>query len=332
MKDTINGLRLGVEIEAEINSLNIKEIECGEYHNAKELFKYWLVEHDGSLSKQRWRSSYTREFKTVTLGNVSYLSAVRQFIKAFKTRTKDKPLKEILDFNNSCGCHIHFSVRGDQNLKNKLLKYEAEELKIIACKHLKKSGFSEDKIEAFKKHYYRDYARKPALGGGRNRYDCLNQNTRGTSTEWRGFNLIMVKTWGELEKALLAAKETVTDFLRNRKGNVNVKVTLPTVRKETNIDGIRTLEEENGEERSYCSVCGEELEPEEDTLCYDCEASSCNSCGEQHTRAELNNHFGDCGSCSQLRQERRDREDREDRERDDAAIQAAVERVRNEEA
>ena len=125
-----NGILLGIEIEMAYNEDNLGYIERDCYHgDGDELFgDYFIAEEDGSLNG----SDYCGETVELISNPVKYKDfelVINDFIYEVKRRYKlhtgkklglKGSLSGIIDFNESCGCHINFSVYQDSAKENNM--------------------------------------------------------------------------------------------------------------------------------------------------------------------------------------------------------------------
>lgn len=221
-------LRLGLEIEAAFDE-RIKPVLVGGYHAGERFGNYWTAERDGSLHASDMHRS-TAEFVSkvltldvlpVALKEFESLMSTRGLIyssmsidEANFSRLSEYELNEVIDFNNSTGCHIHFSLENDPALRTKILQDHEPVLFGIVVNRMKARGIRPDLISTFVDAYYRDYARSISISRGRqDKYNSINFSSRLNTVEWRSFNLRGVKTWSEFQDMITIGVESVLEFV-----------------------------------------------------------------------------------------------------------------------
>lgn len=203
-------VKFGVEIEC----IRDRGKEINRYATLKDDFS---AKADGSLRVMRenqikFSEPYTTEIITkIFTDKKDFLKAIDKFIKRFSNNGKYE-LNEVLDFNKTCGCHIHISLEQKNRgyfLKNshfKLLK-DVREYYFNRVKHSKTK--SKDDILA---HYYRTYAKKVTtrnmLDGERYKEFNFCSDLDGKGLEMRGTNILNVKTWNEFKEQMIILFET----------------------------------------------------------------------------------------------------------------------------
>jgi len=218
----------GVELESEVNGALVS-VQMDGYHgsNAKYLIptsRNWKCERDGSLNCSKFPSGIAVEIISKKAENTAEM---KQMLEEFKTffRTAgggNHELKEILNYNNSMGCHIHFSegkkfkffknmtFRGYMQMRVKFFQL------LDSSKVIPKA--TRDKIKA---HYGRSYSSlltRKDYSNMENRRNEFNFNSEksGNGLEWRSFNILGVETWAEFDEMFRIAFETIEFFCNNR--------------------------------------------------------------------------------------------------------------------
>lgn len=199
----------------ENNNVNIQGYHHGSFHSTAGLSS-WKVETDSSLhSDGEFDKTTVCEFisRLISIDDIS--NAVQELKEFF-----DRPLEEVVAFNSSTGCHVHFSdTAGDsetfvtyhylKKLRNAVMTRVQKELPQV--------------YETFKEQYYRNYAQSV------DKYnEIINKAERSLEfnltdirkgIEWRSFNLVGVKTWEELERMLKIASEEINNVLEEYRSN-----------------------------------------------------------------------------------------------------------------
>jgi len=196
-----NRIKIGVEIECIYNCDNVN-LSVGSWENPQRINKSWSVKPDGSLRTEGvFENENTAEFVTKILGGKkTYNKALKEFQSFFN----GKPLNEVLDFNSSCGNHIHIGLNEKKKYHNKLSWEVFAELRELFFNNIKGSEvLSEDTKQSILNHYFRGYAskiNKTSWNGNRlNRGVEFNRQSEnsGCGIEWRSINLCGVKSWEE---------------------------------------------------------------------------------------------------------------------------------------
>lgn len=202
----VNKFILGLEIELIYNRTKVKTFDIGEYHNGVTFGKYWKVERDGSLRLNgKFSIENSSEFVSRCLkSKKAYFSALKEF-KDFFSSNGLYELKEVLDFNNSTGSHIHIGLK-DKNISKFVHIDELSKIRRLFFKLVKNSNILQEKTkESILKHYFRHYAQKNNDINHldtNNRYKEFNLRSEleGKGFEWRSLNLNGVEYWSEFEE------------------------------------------------------------------------------------------------------------------------------------
>lgn len=206
-------LTVGVEIEVAVpySYVDMLGLEIGGYHYPIPYNHWWSISSDGSLNIQPYRSGWTTmEFvQAASTGKYQFDNAIESFIDIF-------PHDEFrLHFNNSMGCHIHFSLDGKfMNFFN----YHSA----IAVRHRIHDKIAEINpagLAKFQSQYGRYYALKTE--NQKDYYSRLRRGerqvewnlTRGKGMEWRSFNLLGVDSFDMLRDYLYAAWQVLHDVV-----------------------------------------------------------------------------------------------------------------------
>ena len=244
---------LGIEIECEVNTKLIR-VSKDNYHGTHPIRianDYWKAECDGSLRNSKFPMSDTVEFISKKLVSFNNMKTALEEFKAYFSKVKPVPvfsvfgttpqainsedteleLGEILNFNNSMGCHIHFSLDKDYKFK-KLMLYKGYAMARNKFFSLLKSStiIPEDTKAGILKHYSRQYARKLKPNDVKNGYSmdrrtefnlCSERDGRGL--EWRSFNLLGITTWNEFFEMFRIAEEVIKyfDIIKKKLSQIN---------------------------------------------------------------------------------------------------------------
>lgn len=209
-------LRLGLEIEAEYNREYIDRIKTGDYHHPETFTTMWGAERDGSLDVVGFEEGDVVEFTSKVLSAKTFFGALEHFEKKIKSLAgEDLELFDVLNFNSSCGAHIHFSLSEDKTLPIKIIRHQEVLLREIVIKNMKGAAMGDAFITLFDKQYYRSYALSASNNGAKrdNKYNSLNFHTRKNTVEWRSFNLRPVRTWKEFHLMYRVAYNSIIEFI-----------------------------------------------------------------------------------------------------------------------
>ncbi len=211
----------GFEIEGIFNKtvLHKNNLNAQGYHHGRfgtvDSLPSWKIETDSSLdSKGEFRFCEGYEFISRLLAEEDILEALDEI----RDSTNNLPLNKVVKFNDSCGCHIHFSdTKGDsesfttytylRKMRDKVFERIKKELPQI--------------YDSFKGQYYRDYAREitsESINTSERRLE-FNYSSPNKGAEWRGFNLQGVKTWEELRRMFKIATEEIQNMLEDYRRN-----------------------------------------------------------------------------------------------------------------
>jgi hypothetical protein len=200
---TRNRIKLGLEIECCYN-MDLLDFNIGGYHSDRieKIGKNWKICSDSSLCRSRkFDTENTAEFISGILGSkktlINALEEFRSFFKGY-------PLNEVLDFNNSCGNHIHIGLNGDKKYHDKMTFEDFKNLRELFFKQIKDSNnISEETKTKILNQYYRHYSEQIKKENWKNkssnRYMEFNKQSEnsGLGIEWRSINLCGVKNWKE---------------------------------------------------------------------------------------------------------------------------------------
>ena len=246
----------GVELELEYNKILVGYIESASYHsddNRESFGKRWYCEQDGSLECRKWE--YDDGGDTTEIISIPFISSdYRKFLKSFENNLYKRVAKhldistkiarqrykmnDLINFNDSMGCHIHIGVLKDNPLKHVSISgrhsaytFEGERVDInnittynvlnrISKALLKKvkKNFTESFFSNWNEHFYREMS-KPIEQelDKHDRYTEWNFCNRNR-LEFRSFNLLGIKTWKQFYKLFGLAFNTIdAEFSREFK-------------------------------------------------------------------------------------------------------------------
>jgi len=227
----------GVEIEMTYNG-NILKLNKGSYHEDNmehKLSKNFNIETDGSLRVFSEKYNSTTEIVSKPFKVDEWFEVLKEFKDAIIKKSKMDLLGEVIEFNSSCGAHIHFTVLfkmdGLYNFeyKNEDYSFEGKNLfigKFASAKFFRELGDKiKDKVkeqmgEHFYKNwignYYRNFSKKVTEKNiFKKRYIEFNMNCGGGQVEYRSFHLNGVKTWGDFFKMYRIVFETLKQEIYN---------------------------------------------------------------------------------------------------------------------
>lgn len=196
-----NEIKIGIEIECVLNS-KIHHIEKGDYHEGYSIdgLPRWKAEGDSSLSSydefDGWENRV--EFiSDVSYGKKQFIDSLRKFKKFFSKNGKYK-LYEVLDFNASCGSHVHLSIDNFYFDRKVIFAVFPKARKYFFNKVRKSKIESKEDIL---KQYNRSYSREINEDNWKNRdrqteFNFCSEH-EGKGFEWRSINMLNIKTWKE---------------------------------------------------------------------------------------------------------------------------------------
>lgn len=207
---------IGIELES-VFSKNKCTIKKEDYHHGKFGDDLWKLERDGSLNTEG--TSLTNpecgEFISKPFFNVDHLEKGLTQLKGY---FGNRPLDQCLEFNKSCGCHMHFSI--PSNITNKAHYDHYLMMRKYFFRKLKESTVIPDETKKLiKQQYDRSYAKKldRKLWMDKSIRQCefnFGSEKKGAGLEWRSMNTRGVRTWTELEEILKIGFKSVEYFLR----------------------------------------------------------------------------------------------------------------------
>jgi hypothetical protein len=215
-----DALRFGIELECEVNGRE-HQLQRGNYHRGLPLDgdRTWRVEQDSSLRVHKFGdgTGYTAEIVSKILKLSDYKEALKKFEEVL-SKEGTKELNEVLNFNESCGAHIHFSFINHFHPMYKYLPQSCEtrlhDIAMVNVRRLHAQGkISQAVLEKFIANYYRGYAKKWVDGNREGKMVSLNAHKENRTFEWRSFNLTGIETWSEFHAMIDMGVNTVVEFL-----------------------------------------------------------------------------------------------------------------------
>jgi hypothetical protein len=217
-------LQVGLEVECEINRET--DIQVGYYHQGITTDEYWKAENDGSVNVTQ------PNFKSCEfVSKIMTVKDVKKALASIKKRVGDKTdTMKNLRINQSCGAHIHFSVKDTRVLRTGRVVEKQyilyRKLPLKAMEQIRNSTMARVKEElphlheTFKAHYFRSFAKrmtKESYNNSNDRYQEFNFTT-GKAAEWRSFHLHGVRKWSELEQMYAIAIDELEKVLLKELG------------------------------------------------------------------------------------------------------------------
>lgn len=218
-------VKYGVEIECCANT-DIVKVDKDGYHGRNSVLladNYWKSESDGSLRAGDFTHSDSFEFISKTCKDEEELSKALVAFEAYFSDGGKYELNEVLSFNNSTGCHIHFSFDNKKFLFRKLATFNSfMALRNYFLTAIERSSINDIAKNEIKKRYFRSYASKltkagfnNALGDRRKEFNFCSEDN-GTGLEWRSINLTGIKTWAEFKEIFAIIIKSINFFKDNR--------------------------------------------------------------------------------------------------------------------
>ena len=265
-------LLFGIELEIAYNPValygihgrNLLNANIGEYHAGNPISEYWTIENDGSIhtsSKIKKdgsisRFNYTAELVSTPFKHSEFKTVMNDLISNV---FKNKHLFNLLDINDSCGNHVHFSVITSQDKKKVVLRnYEDHIIKTLENTTFKNNTLTHKNIlklrrdlfkmlnDVQKNRYFRHYARKHTLNSFHDgdRYKEVNF-IDNEHYELRSLNFTGVKTWTELISLYEKTFSLLEKHVLNKKGenwklksdDLKTEVSEPEIEKKVLKDG-----------------------------------------------------------------------------------------------
>lgn len=230
---------IGTEIECCLN--NTMGLHIGEYHNGHPIpgLDGWKVEEDGSIEVpddlQEWSDEEDddecpcdpdriddwtpAEFITKKCnGYDEFVEHIAAFRKYFSKNGR-RHLSAVLDFNRSCGCHVHFSIPGKKAYKVLPTKAFVTAREFFLKEIDESKVLSKQNRQIIRERYFRSYSKKTD-DMTRFRYDDkylewnLGSEVHGQGMEWRSLNMGEISTWEEFDEYWHIVLRSIKRFMR----------------------------------------------------------------------------------------------------------------------
>lgn len=208
---------LGIEIETDVVG-GINEEIIGGYHEGEfdinGFGNYWKVEDDGSLDGNEPVEFISRKLE----GKEEFFKALEDFKRSIRAETGLTLLHNSLEFNDSCGCHIHIGSRKGM-FSQKIPFFLLKKMRKKFFKKVEKSqNLSNHTKDSVLRHYFRNYAVETTKRGyyrGSSGEFNVTSERGGKGLEWRSFNLLDVNSWGEFDEMFRIAWDCI-EYLHDK--------------------------------------------------------------------------------------------------------------------
>jgi hypothetical protein len=203
-----SNIKVGVEIECIYNKDKMPILTIGNYGDPKPTkgLAGWKLSHDGSVHTNWLKAEYARsgevEFiSSVAMGKKMFMNYLKDF-KKFVSKNGEQELKDVIVFNSSCGCHVHFSIK-NFTFQHKVWYMQFPKVRKFFFDKVKESNIKDR--AAIIAHYQRNFAKKfqrchmDTRKERRVEFNFLSED-EGTGFELRGINLLGVSTWKEFDE------------------------------------------------------------------------------------------------------------------------------------
>lgn len=214
---------MGIELEGIYNKDSLRSKFGSGYgyrqSNGKIVSDSWMISSDSSLEARGTKFDNYEKAELIQLpriGREGFFDSLQEFKKLFKP---GKELKECVEFNKSCGCHVHFST--NRKIFDRCMFEHVGFLREQLEVNLKKK-LSAPTVKNIMDHYNRSYSSKieeedfekfvTGTCSDRREVNFVSEH-KGKGIEWRAFNLRDISTWEEFDGAMEAMYETVEGFL-----------------------------------------------------------------------------------------------------------------------
>jgi hypothetical protein len=200
--------KFGIEIEAIYNRDILPMLRIGQYHRGARnpQLKGFSIQSDGSLnSMSEFPRNNCAEFVTdVRRTKKGFFQQLHRF-KDYMSRDGKYELKDVVSFNQTCGCHVHVSLVNGKRFYEMFTIEEFFQVRRYFFNQLQRDKvIGSDAKRLIRSHYNREYARvlKRRTSWRHTRSSEFNVYSErdGRGIEWRGFNLRGITTWVEFLK------------------------------------------------------------------------------------------------------------------------------------
>ena len=155
-----------------------------------------------------------------------FTKAINRFINYF-SKNGEYELKEVLEFNKTCGLHAHLSLLDGRKFNQYSFYDSYRKARRYFLKAIENSNINETAKELIKTQYFRHYARRSTRLNiyGSQKYQEFNLGCEfdGVGIEWRSLNCRGVQTWAEFREFMNILHDSITflvdnvlNFKRNR--------------------------------------------------------------------------------------------------------------------
>lgn len=240
VRNKFKKIKIGIEVECILDYEKFQNLDCGGYHNGiklkdkdKKEVDGWKVERDGSVSYgDKFSSGFPVEFvSSVFTSKKEFFAGLRRLVAVISHNGRYE-LKEVMEVNKSCGCHIHLS-KGNRTFAKRVHSFMYKRAKKEFFDMVEASKLPEDTKSAVLSQYYRSYAKKSTdeefkrnrdSGGARGSEWNFQSERNGCGLEWRSFNINRVESWNDFFILMGIAFDVVGSMLNNlsswKKGNL----------------------------------------------------------------------------------------------------------------
>lgn len=205
---TATNIKVGVEIECIYNKDKMPNLTIGHYRDPRPTrgLAGWKLSHDGSVHPNWIEEEYTKtgtvEFiSSIAMGKKMFFNYLNDF-KKFVSKNGEYELKEVMTFNNTCGCHVHFSIK-NFTFQNKVWYMQFPKVRKFHFDKIKASEIKSKNDIII--HYQRSFAKKFQRCHMDTRKERrvefnFHSEDEGAGLELRGVNLRGITTWKEFDE------------------------------------------------------------------------------------------------------------------------------------
>lgn len=200
----MSNIIVGIEIEAIVCQSKHSALDVGHYHSGiiNKGLAGWKVERDASVHPiNDFPTNLPCEFVSSKIfGEKIYQTYLSNF-KKYISKNGNYPLKEVISFNKTCGCHIHFTIK-DFKFQDKVWYMIYPKVRQYFFKRVLESNIKNK--SAIVGHYNRSFAKKFMVTHIKNKERRAEFNfgseDQGKGLELRGINLLQIETWKEFDE------------------------------------------------------------------------------------------------------------------------------------
>ena len=215
-------LYIGIEIETVMKRGVAPSV--GGYRRPTSFCDCWGAGSDSSINRNGMPKGFEvcAEITSEILSNSEetgrnhYRPPVKLALKKLEEHFEGKPMSEVMRFNESCGCHMHFSMPRKKGLiRNLVSPFHTKILFQLFKKRLaaavKNNEIKQATFNKIIKQYYRSFSRNEE--SRESREISLNFTSGLGTVEWRSLNLTGVTTWKELQTVINSAVDSLNDLI-----------------------------------------------------------------------------------------------------------------------